>query len=265
MTDQPDQPNPGNQPNPGQQRQINLQQMANQFMSGLQRHFDMLAFNLAARERVNEQAYNERSAQPALMPVAQVHQNFEQMQAHARDLMLRQVLNDSLNLSVNAMNNAHLFLSLIKVRREEGEITAENQKTAQEAQQAFLKVPFDQKFDRLEKEFGIVCEFEDTITNFGICLQALAQHQGYPKKEQLDESGQLVLDLVIAKDELMPNQTLQRNNYEVRPKAFGDGEKVHFSDSDLQAVLLTIGIFAHQLFASTAQYAQQGSGGGGNA
>ena len=44
--------------NGGQPQQVNLQQIAQQFMSGLQRHFDMLAFNLASREAVQEEAFN---------------------------------------------------------------------------------------------------------------------------------------------------------------------------------------------------------------
>ena len=69
------------QPNQGQPQQVNLQQIAQQFMSGLQRHFDMLAFNLAARDSVQEAAYNERVNAPKIMPAAPRHQNFEQMQA----------------------------------------------------------------------------------------------------------------------------------------------------------------------------------------
>ena len=38
-------------------RQINLQQVAGQFMGGLQRHFDMLAYNIASRDAVTEEAH----------------------------------------------------------------------------------------------------------------------------------------------------------------------------------------------------------------
>ena len=69
------------QPNQGQPQQVNLQQFAHQFMAGLQRHFDMLAFNMVARESVQEDAYNSRVNVPRVMPAAQHHQNFEQMQA----------------------------------------------------------------------------------------------------------------------------------------------------------------------------------------
>lgn len=252
MSDQPNQPQPG----PGQPRQLNLQQMANQFMAGLQRHFDMLAFNIAARDRVTEDIYEECAKAPALMPVAELHQNFEQMQAHARDLMLRQNLNDALNLAVNNLHNCHFFLALIKIRKAEGEVTAENQKAAQEAQQAFLKLPVDEKFNQLENDYGIVCEFEDSITGLGIALQSLVRHQGYPPSQSLDENGQLVIDLVVAKDELAPAQSLQPANYKVEPKRFGQGEKIHFSNSDLQSIFLTVGIFAQQLFTAVAAFAR---------
>ena len=77
------------QPNQGRPQQVNLQQFAHQFMAGLQRHFDMLAFNMVARESVQEDAYNSRVNVPRVMPAAQHHQNFEQMQAYARDLLVR--------------------------------------------------------------------------------------------------------------------------------------------------------------------------------
>lgn len=84
-------------PNPGQPQQVNLQQVAQQFMAGMQRHFDMLAFNLAARECVQEEAYNARINAPKVMPAGPRHQNFEQMQAYARDLLVRQVIGDCMN------------------------------------------------------------------------------------------------------------------------------------------------------------------------
>jgi len=77
-----------------------LQQIAQQFMVGLQRHFDMLAFNLAAREGVAEADYDRLVHAPKIMPAAKAHQNFEQMQAYARDLLMRQVIGDCMNLTV---------------------------------------------------------------------------------------------------------------------------------------------------------------------
>lgn len=187
------------QPNNGQSQQVNLQQIAQQFMAGLQRHFDMLAFNLAARESVQEEDYNARVNAPKVMPAAQRHQNFEQMQAYARDLLVRQVVGDCMNLAVTGMNNAHFFLALVKATQANSNVSPEAQQNAQKAQQAFIPAQLDEKFNRLEQDYGIMCELEDTIISFGFILQALMQQGGIVKEPQLDENGELVFELKAVK------------------------------------------------------------------
>ena len=185
------------QPNSGQpkQQQVNLQQIAQQFMAGLQTHFDMLAFNLASRDAVTEDGYQAQAQVPKIMPAAPRHQNFEQMQAYARDLLLRQVIGDSLNLAVNAMNNAHFFLALVKATSANSTVAPEAQQHAQQSQQSFVPAQLDEKFNRLEKDYGIMCELEDSITSLGFMMQVLMQQRGEVKTAQLDEHGELVLEL----------------------------------------------------------------------
>jgi hypothetical protein len=251
MSDQPA------QPNPGQPRELNLQQMANQFMAGVQRHFDMLAFNLASRGQGSEAAYNELIASAGIMPVPQLHQNFEQMQAHARDLMQRQVINDALNLAVTCLNNTHLFLALIKEKKAAGggELTQEQQKAAQKAQQAFIKTRLEDKFDRVETEYKVMCELEDSITSLAFCLQALVTQGGIVRKPQLAENQLLEIELVGAAPSLTVPHNLQPANIRMFTKAFQEDERISFSDRELQAIVLTVGVFARQLFESVAKYA----------
>jgi hypothetical protein len=241
----------------GQQRQINLQAMANQFMAGLQRHFDMLAFNLACRETVAEDAYNRHVHAPGLMPVTQLHQNYEQMQAHARDLMLRQVINDSLNLVVACLHNTHLFLALVKLRKEVGELNAENQKPAQEAQNAFARASLNDKFEILEKEFGIISELEDSLTSLAFCMQALAQNQGVVQEDHLDEEQLLQVELKRAADGRSGSPVFDPTAVATHTKVFNQGEKVNFTNTELQELILMIAVFAHQLFQSVADYARE--------
>ncbi|NDV60924.1 hypothetical protein G0Q06_00495 [Puniceicoccales bacterium CK1056] len=249
-----DQPTP---PNPGQPRELNLQQMANQFMAGVQRHFDMLAFNLATRGLGSENTYNELISRAGVMPVPQLHQNFEQMQAHARDLLLRQVINDALNLTVTCLNNTHLFLALIKEKRESGgnELTQEQQKAAQQAQQEFIKVRLEDKFDRIETTYKVMCELEDSIISLAFCLQALVTQGGVVRKAQLGANQQLELELVHAAPSLKSPHNLQPANIRTYTKSFSEEERIIFSDTDLQSVILTVGVFARQLFESVAKYA----------
>jgi len=245
-----------NQPG-GQPRQLNLQQLAGQLMSGLQRHFDMLAFNLAAQDTVTEEAYETRVKSTKIMPAAPVHQNFEQMQAYAQDLMMRSVLNDVLNLSLAALNNCHLFLAAIKAQKEHGQTQAAQQQ-AQQAQQAFARAQLDAKFNTLEEEYGILCELEDTILSLGFALQSLAQQGGIVQSVHLDDSGELGFDLktleVVNTDQAAGQPT---GHLVDQRKAFREGDTIIFTKEELQLTLLTAASFFDQLFKSVAQYAQE--------
>lgn len=251
------------QPNSEQPQQVNLQQIAAQFMVGLQQHFDMLAFNLAARESAQEAAYDQYSSAPRIMPAAPRHQNFEQMQAYARDLMVRQVVGDSLNLAVTALNNAHFFLALVKHSPGQPDVNADAQQAAQAAQQSFLRAQLDEKFNRLEKDYSIMCELEDSITSLGFVMQCLMQQGGVVKQDQSGDDGELVLELKTVKilDDSDPATKPKGQLVDLR-KAFREGEAVQFSDGELQLILVTIASFADALFKSVAQYAQKITGSG---
>lgn len=249
----PEQPNqPGGQP-----RQINLQQMAQQLMGGLQRHYDMLAFNLASQECVTEEAYNTRSQATKMLPVPQAHQNFEQMQAFAADIMMRNVLGDMINLCVAGLNNFHMFLAAIKAQKDHGQ-TPEAQQQVQKAQQAFAQAQVDAKFNTLEEEYGILCELEDTIISIGFAIQAMMQHQGMIQPAHLDDQGELAFDLKTVEILTQPaeGQPGQARLVDQR-KVLRQGEKVYFSKDELQLIILTVGSFLDALFKSVGRYAQE--------
>ena len=245
------------QPNQGQPQQVNLQQFAHQFMAGLQRHFDMLAFNMVASESVQEDAYNNRVNVPRVMPAAQHHQNFEQMQAYARDLLVRQVINDCMNLAVVGMNNAHFFLALVKITKANSSVSPEAQQEAQKIQQVFVPSQLDDKFNRLEKDYGILCEMEDSVISLGFIMQALMQQGGVLKKPQVDKNGELVLELKAVK-------VLSRDATADKPKGklvdqrivFKEGDMLTFTDRELQLILITIASFADSLFKAVSHYAK---------
>lgn len=246
-----------NQPNQGQPQEVNLQHIASQFMVGLQRHFDMLAFNLAARESVQEESFQKKVNAPRIMPAAPQHQNFEQMQAYARDLLVRQVIGDCLNLAVTGMNNAHFFLALVKSTNASPQVSAESQKAAQDLQQAFVPAQLDAKFNSLEKDYGIMCELEDSITSLGFIIQALMQQGGLVKEPQLDESGELVLELkAVEISNVVDGQSKPQGKLVDQQLVFKEGDTISFTDTELQLVLVTIAAFADALFKSVANYAK---------
>ncbi|WP_229792026.1 hypothetical protein, partial [Cerasicoccus arenae] len=249
-----------NQPG-GQPRQLNLQTLATQLMGGLQRHFDMLAFHLAAQDCVTEEAYQSRVTATKMMPAPPAHQNFEQMQAYALDLMQRNTIGDVLNLCVAGLNNYHIFLAAIKSQKEHGQ-SAEGQQQVNQTQQEFLKAQIDAKFNTLEENYGILCELEDTIISLGFAIQAMMQHQGLVQPAHLDDQGELAFDLKCVEliNEPASGEPAQGRLVDER-KVLREGDKVYFTKHELQLLLLTAGSFLDQLYKAVGRYAQENSQG----
>ena len=252
-----------NQPNPGNTRELNLQRSAEQFMVGMQRHFDMLAFNQASRQMVSEKAYQEKVEAAGMVPIPKFHQNFEQMQAYSRDLMTTQVMNDNLNLAVSCLHQVHLFLVLIRAQKTNGQLSPEVQKRAQGEHQNFMRMPLDQKFNHLEQEFGIMAELEDGVLALSKVLQILTRQRGVVKEDQTEENGELVLELKEAPSFSTAADLGQKlRELTTVNKSFRVGDKVQLSDVELQQLLFATAAFAHQMFSSVARYAKdQGLGG----
>ncbi|CAI8261900.1 MAG: Uncharacterised protein [Opitutia bacterium UBA7350] len=243
--------------NPEDRREINLNQLAQNFMRGMQRHFDMLAFNLASRKRITEQDYQKMVHAVGLMPLAGQHQNFEQTQAYARDLLHKQLVNDALTLAISILHNTHFFLAIVKCTEGNPEKAKEKQAVAEGMQKAFVEGPLDHKFNRLEDDYGIRCELEDTITSLGFCLQALAQNNGMVIKNYLDQVGELRLELKSLGSGVqnpLSNQTSPKLVEYI--KVFREGDYVSFNDKELQLILVTVATFADNLFKSISDYAK---------
>ncbi|MCC5789741.1 MAG: hypothetical protein JJT75_08900 [Opitutales bacterium] len=251
-----------NQPNPGKTRELNLQRTAEQFMAGIQKHFDMLAFNLASRQKVTEEAYLEKVSAAGMIPVQKAHQNFEQMQAYARDLMTAQVMNDNLNLAVSCMHQVHFFLILIRTQKQEGKLSPELQKAAQQEHQKFMQTPIDQKFNLLEEQFGVMAELEDGIMALAHAMQAMSRQRGVVQEAQLDESKALTLELKkVPSFSSAPNLGGRLREMETVTKVFREGEKITLSDQEMHQLLFATAAFAHQMFSHVARFAKDAGAG----
>lgn len=228
--------------------EVHLQKIAQHFMAGLQRHYDTLSFNLASRQSVSEEFYVRISKAPKLVPSESAHQNFKQITNYTRELLARQILAESINLAVTALNNAHYFLSLVKAAGGSRHASPELQEVALASQRSFVALPLEEKFNQLEKDYGIMCELEDSILAMGQAMNALLYQQGRLASEQLNGDGQLVIELkALAVDDT--NQQGQGKLVDVRLE-FAAGDEVALSDTELQLAIITIASFANSLFKS---------------
>ena len=233
------------------QEEIHLQKIAQHFMAGLQRHFDTLSFNLAARQSVREEFYECFSKAPRVMPSESAHQNLKQITNYTRDLLTRQILAESINLAVTALNNGHFFLSLVKAAGADREATPEVQELAQAAQRAFVSLPLEEKFNQLEKDYGIMCELEYSILAMGQAMNTLLYQEGQLAPEQLGADGKFVIELkALAVDSADGVNQLGHGKLVDLQLEFAAGDEVALSDAELQLAMITIAAFANSLFKS---------------
>jgi hypothetical protein len=98
---------------------------------------------------------------------------------------------------------------------------------------------------------------EDSIVSLGFIMQALMQQGGVVKEPQLDENGELIVELKAVKI-LSPNAGAEKPKGKLfdQRKIFKEGELITFTDVELQLVLVTIASFADSLFKSVSHYAK---------
>lgn len=244
-------------PNQPQGQPISLQAISQEFMLGLQRHFDVLAYNIAAHDSVSTATYDTVSASTRIMPFAHAHANHEQVQAFMQDLMVRNALNDAMGISAACMDNCYLLCQLIKNQGLGQTNAAEATKLVNEARQAFARMPFDQRFECFEKEFGIICELEDALISFGFALQALVQNNGVLTKEICDDSDHLDLEFKMlqvspsAKDASKPEARLV-----TATKTYKVGDRIDLSKQELLSIPVTLAALFQNIFVGVDKYAK---------
>ena len=178
---------------------ISLQSISRTFMAALQRQHDMLAFSLAGLRTSDPRAYDYYSAVSRVMPSPQNHLTADQVNAYARNLMMRTTINDLLGIAAECLHRCHLLCVLIKVRGQNRAPDADLDRQIGESHQAFLQLSLQDKFEELEKSFGIMCDLEDSIFSLAAALRVLARVGGMVTNDDLapDEGRHVEVAVVV--------------------------------------------------------------------
>lgn len=259
------------QHDPSKQQTISLPIIAQNFFGALQRHFDLLAYNLAGSQAVDAEKYNHFSSLTKMMPVAQLHRDFEQMKTFAHGLMIRQSINDLLSLAGACMDNCHLLCTLFSNKKAmDADPKATNELVGRK-QEAFVNSALQDKFEVLDKEFGITCELEDGITNMAIALRALMRNNGVVTAEDVPADGEIDAGELVF--EFKTVQTIQPAKEGDRPevrivdtrRAFKAGDTIDLTNSELLSLNTTVASFFDALFKSVSAYGKKTIGENGDA
>jgi hypothetical protein len=243
-----------------QQQTISLQAISQNFLGALQRQFDLLAYNLAAMQQSAGERYETLARQLKLMPAPQLHQNFEQTQAYARSLIFRQTVNDLSNMAAACMNSCHLLCQLIRNQEAMKSNQEATNKILAETQSSFEHAPLNEKFERLEKDFEIMCGTEDAIIAIAVAFRVLVARNGNVSAEDVNEDGELVFEFKTVQT-INPPKSAENAQPEMRVvdtrRVFREGDHIEMSNSELLSLSVTVTAFFHDLFKAVDEYGRK--------
>jgi hypothetical protein len=250
------------QPNP-EENVISLQNISRNFLTALQRQYDMLAFTLAGIRTADSKTYDYYSSVSRVMPAPGAHLNHEQMVAYARGLLLRTSINDLLALSAECMNQCYLLCTLIQLRGRNQNSQPDIDKIIGEKQEAFVRMKLQQKFNELEQSYSIVCDLEDGIFSIATALRVLARG-GLVTNDDLSPDGALTLEF---KSMQKPDEgdsvssTVSPQGIKTKlvdtQRTFRPGEVLDLTDEELLSLNITVAKFLDGLFRSVDAFGRE--------
>jgi len=256
-----------------QERTISLQAISQNFLGAVQRQFDLLAYNLAAAQQVGAENYESVAHLVKIMPVGQLHQNFALVRDYARALLVRQTLNDLVNMSAACMDNCHLLCLLIKEQDPSkpagGTVPDDVQRRVQEKQGEFARASLNEKFEVLERDYGIMCGSEDALIALAIGLRSLVVRDGEVTAEDVNEDAELVFEFKTVQVIAPPAGAPPDKKPEVRivdtQRTFRVGDRIDLSNSELLGLAVTVTAFFHDLFRGVDEFGRKTLGDAGGA
>lgn len=257
MSDTPEQ-----QPENEQQGQvISLDGISRKYLGVLQRRHDLLAYEVAGLQSVDAEKYEYFARLARLMPVAQIHIDHGQAQRQLRGKITVQSLNDLLGMAAGCMDECHFLLTLIANKPEVESGAEAANRAVSEAQEAFARAPLQDKFDLLEKNFGIMCELEDGIISLAFGLRVMMGRGGVVSAEDLGDDGELAFEFKSVQQINPPQGAPADAKPELRladtRRSFRAGDTIEFTNSELMGLSVTIASFFHGLFRSVDDYGRR--------
>lgn len=258
MSDTPEQQPEGNEPR-GQV--ISLEGISRKYLGALQRRHDILAFEVASLSSVDAEKYEYFSRLARIMPVQQIHADHARTLQQMRGKVTVQVLNDLLGLAAGCLDEIHFLLTLIENKPAVESGSEEANRRVSESQEAFARAPLQDKFDLLEKGFGVMCELEDGIISLAFGLRIMMGRGGLVSPEDLGDEGELAFEFKTIQQINPPKGAPDGTRPELRladtRRAFRAGDTIEFSNSELMGLSVTVASFFHSLFRSVDDFGRR--------
>ena len=234
---------------------INLRDMANRYMGGLQRIFDLAASTVGSLRCQTEKDYDEFARLTRFMPAPTQHAGYDVIRPAAESWLLRNLLSESLSSLVPLLEDVRSVAALAEWKAA-GSDQAKVNKIIGEDRQAFLRLGLPEKFEHLKNKFSISAPNDAFITGYLKLGQVLAKGGIVGDGDGNDGTDLVVTLTAVQLEPAQAGQTQQQGRLVGVPRKFAHGEKVELKKEEVLALFTTISVFATGMMGALQQRVQ---------
>ena len=237
-------------------RTLNLSDIGNRYLRTLQRMFDVASYLIEGSRLVSERGYDDMARSIRFLPSQKDHRGFDAAREEAERYLLKNLLNDVLNLVVPLLEDLRGFCALADWQK--GDRNPEvAQRILSTERSEFLKLNLQAKFNHLRDVTGLTSPLTPGIlalTNVGACL---ASRSGVVSERDVTSGGELAIRLVSL--EVVPTDPAKiaegaaaaSPRFGELRKTFTIGETIRFEKTEYLNIIATVALFATSLLTAT--------------
>lgn len=241
--------------------QINLAEVVNRYLEGLQRVHDVINYVLAGERLLNEQEYENFSRNSRVMPSQSTRLDFDRAKDETNNWLLKQTLNETLGLVTLFLDDCRTICSICQWKTKENRNEADLQKILNEERAAFLRLNLVSKIEELKSRFEVESTTAEHVISLYKARTSLSNPNGLVADKDLD-SGKLTIklrnvNLVSKPAEGQNSGVFVTSEVGDTVRTFSEGEKIKLGKSEHLAVILTSAFFVTTLAQAVRNYAQK--------
>jgi len=236
--------------------QINLRDMANRYMTAIQRVFDLASASIGSLRCQTEKDYEDFSRQARFMPAPDAHQAFDRIRPATESWLLRLLLNEAFSTIVPLLEDCRSVVALAQWKSSGSTDQKEVQKILGEDRHAFLRIGLVEKLQHLRDKFNLNIP-NDTFVAPYIKLNQCLTRGGTVAEADATEGKDLVVPLLVV--QIDPQQAGQNagGRLVTVPKRFAVGQNVDFRKEEVLNVFAAFSIFTTGLLGSLQSKVQE--------
>ncbi|HEY0255986.1 MAG TPA: hypothetical protein VGC39_00985 [Candidatus Methylacidiphilales bacterium] len=244
---------------------ISLNDVADRYLEHYQRLFDLSIFSLSSFRKANEQDYDEFAQQLIVMPKNTSRMTFDKAKDATETWVLKHILSEALSSVVPLMEDCRTICSLCDYKVSKKDNPTALQAITSKQRQEFLALPIVEKFDLLEKKYGLTSEVREHVQSLLEVTRALLTKDGVVTKEETGGKDELTLKIrsvtlvqgpagpsAGGEQVLSLTRKIGDNNRTVKV-----GEKISFSKAEQFGSLVTLSIFLASMLQGVQTYARK--------